>query len=268
MLKRALDLAYLLHKDQVDKSGKPYFFHPMYVAMQFTEEKEQVVALLHDIVEDTDLTVEGIEGLFNKEIAEAVDAISRRKNEKYFDYIERVKTNPIAHKVKIEDLKHNLSNERMDALDKEEAKSLKERYSKALNLLTLTIAEEFKLNDLEMELLAFAHKILKQNDKNIYFYKVPDSCSFIVYEMKEEKHSQRKYSIKKYSCGETTQLWTLTYETCTEGEGVEKRNIGTYVTLTNLCYDLVAIVPNTKEEKEKAFDVFNDYILNNNLRNV
>lgn len=142
-LYEAIKISYLLHDKQKDKCGKPYFFHPMYVAMQLDDETEQIVALLHDVVEDTDLTVQGIRGIFDDKIADAIDAISRREGEKYFEYIKRVKENELACKVKIEDIKHNMLPDRLSFLNKTEAESLKKRYTKALSILKDSSEEEF-----------------------------------------------------------------------------------------------------------------------------
>ena len=127
-------MTYWAHFSDTDKGGQPYIVHPVYIALQLQDEKEKIVALLHDTVEDKRLNLDIIEREFGEEIAEAVDAISRREGEKYFDYIERVKQNTLAKKVKIEDLKHNSDISRIPDAQPEDFSLLK-RYEKALKIL-------------------------------------------------------------------------------------------------------------------------------------
>ena len=106
--KKAMKLCYEAHKDQVDKSGLPYVFHPAHVAEQMTDEATTIVALLHDVVEDTDYTLEDLaaEG-FGKEILEAVALMTHEDDVPYLDYVAKLKDNPIARAVKLADLAHN-----------------------------------------------------------------------------------------------------------------------------------------------------------------
>ena len=124
------------HKGQVDKLGAPYFEHPMVVASMVKDENAKVVALLHDVVEDTKVTLLHLALMnFPQFIIEAVDAISRRKDEQYFVYIERVKQNTLAKEVKIADLNHNLDPVRLSGMPEKGQISLRRRYNKALNIL-------------------------------------------------------------------------------------------------------------------------------------
>ena len=100
-------LAAQLHEGQTDKAGLPYITHPERVASRLETPEAQVVGWLHDTVEDTDMTVAGIEARFGAETAAAVDAISRREGESWEDYLERVKRDPVARRVKISDLIDN-----------------------------------------------------------------------------------------------------------------------------------------------------------------
>lgn len=132
--KKALDLANQKHFNYFDKIGEPYILHPKYVSDKFEVFDFKIVGILHDIIEDTDITLIDLENIgFPKKIIKAIDSISRRKDEKYFEYIERLKKNTIAKKVKIEDLKHNLLSERIDRIENNE--SMKKRYLKALKIL-------------------------------------------------------------------------------------------------------------------------------------
>ena len=106
---KALKLMYEKHKDQVDKQGIPYVFHPFIVANNMETEEETIVALLHDIVEDTDMTLDDLQKLgFSDTVIEAIDTLTHKDNEEYSDYIKRISKNKLATKVKIADLHHNM----------------------------------------------------------------------------------------------------------------------------------------------------------------
>ena len=102
------------HEGQRDKAGKPYVTHPERVAGRLSAPEEQVVAWLHDTVEDTGLTLREIENAFGPETAAAVDAVSRRPGEEWEDYLRRVKQNEVARKVKISDLIDNSNLSRLE----------------------------------------------------------------------------------------------------------------------------------------------------------
>ena len=140
--KKAMKLCYEAHKDQVDKSGLPYVFHPAHVAEQMTDEATTIVALLHDVVEDTDYTLEDLaaEG-FEKEILEAVALMTHEDDVPYLDYVAKLKNNPIARAVKLADLAHNSDLSRIGEIDEETRKRL-EKYKKATALLKESIADE------------------------------------------------------------------------------------------------------------------------------
>lgn len=104
------------HEGQRDKAGQPYVTHPERVAGRLSAPEEQVVAWLHDTVEDTGLTLREIENTFGPETAAAVDAISRRPGEEWEDYLRRVKQNEAARKVKISDLIDNSNLSRIPAV--------------------------------------------------------------------------------------------------------------------------------------------------------
>ncbi len=132
---KAMRIAYEAHKEQYDKGGVPYIFHPYHIAEQLTEEYDICVALLHDVVEDTEVTLSDLEAEgFPKLIIEAVDLLTKIKGEDYMEYIRRVKTNPIAKRVKLLDLIHNSDPSRI-LNDKEKSRILLERYAKAKTIL-------------------------------------------------------------------------------------------------------------------------------------
>ena len=133
--KKAMKLCYEAHKGQVDKSGMPYVFHPFHVAEQMTDETTTIVALLHDVVEDTDYTLEDIaEEGFGKEILEAVALMTHEDDVPYLDYVAKLKDNPIARAVKLADLAHNSDLSRIGEVDEETRQRL-EKYKKAIALL-------------------------------------------------------------------------------------------------------------------------------------
>lgn len=134
LIKKAMQLCFMVHKQQVDKGNLPYVFHPFYIACQMDSEVEIVVALLHDVVEDSSYSFDDlIEMGFSTEIIEALKLLTR-KQENYFEYITRIKTNSLATKIKIADLKHNSDINRLDNVTKQDLKRI-EKYQKALDIL-------------------------------------------------------------------------------------------------------------------------------------
>lgn len=135
----AIDLANRIHKQQLDKAGQPYIFHPMRVASKFKDEKYQIVALLHDVVEDCEeggrnSLCKHIHYNYSLEISDALASITRKENESYMDFIKRVSQNDIARAVKIEDLKDNMDLSRLNETTNEDLKRYN-KYQKALEYL-------------------------------------------------------------------------------------------------------------------------------------
>ena len=135
LTKKSLYISYNAHKNQVDKSGMPYVFHPFHLAEQMDDEYSVCVALLHDVVEDTDITIEDlrVEG-FPKEIINAIEMMTHNDSVPYLDYVKIIKNNPIARKVKLADLKHNSDLSRLDKID-DKALERVEKYKKAIGIL-------------------------------------------------------------------------------------------------------------------------------------
>ena len=113
-VEKALEIATKAHEGQYDKSGVPYIEHPKHVAEGVHGDIAKATAYLHDVIEDTDVTAEDLrrDGI-PEEVVEAVIMLTHDEHENYYDYIRRVKTNPIAKEVKIEDLKHNSDKSRI-----------------------------------------------------------------------------------------------------------------------------------------------------------
>jgi (p)ppGpp synthase/HD superfamily hydrolase len=131
-LEKAIELAVEKHKGQVDKGGAPYILHPLFIMTRMDTETEKIVAVLHDIIEDTELTFKDLKNYgFSDEVLNALEYLTRRNDEDYFSYIERIKNNPIAIKVKLADLEHNMDLRRIKNLtDQDVIRSVK-KYKRA-----------------------------------------------------------------------------------------------------------------------------------------
>ena len=135
LTKKAIKISFNAHKNQVDKSGMPYVFHPFHLAEQMDDEYSVCVALLHDVIEDTDITIEDLkaEG-FPKEVINAIELMTHSDSVLYLDYVKAIKNNSIARKVKLVDLKHNSDLSRLDNID-DMALKRAEKYKKAIEIL-------------------------------------------------------------------------------------------------------------------------------------
>ena len=134
--KKAIRLMFDAHQYQVDKSGLPYVFHPFHIAEQMQDEATTIVALLHDIVEDTDYTLEDIRAMgFSDEVCAAIDLMTHRDGVPYMEYVRNIKSNPLAAAVKLADLLHNSDPARLDTLTQQDLARI-EKYHKAIQILT------------------------------------------------------------------------------------------------------------------------------------
>jgi len=149
LIKKALRIAFETHKDQFDKAGLPYIFHPFHLAEQMETEDEICVALLHDVVEDSDITFDDLRAHgFSSQVVDAVALLTHyvyHGDCHYMYYIRQIKTNPLATKVKLADLRHNSDITRLDEID-EKMKKLLEKYQSAIELL----CEEDTMNNEEI----------------------------------------------------------------------------------------------------------------------
>ena len=137
MLERAIGIAVEAHKGQLDKGGNPYILHPLRVMMSVDLELEKIVAVLHDVVEDSNWTFEALlaEG-FSTEVIEALKSVTKNSdNEDYYSFIQRAIQNPIGRKVKIADLRDNLDVTRISDITDKDVKRIN-KYKKALKILT------------------------------------------------------------------------------------------------------------------------------------
>jgi (p)ppGpp synthase/HD superfamily hydrolase len=135
MTKKAMKIAYMAHEGQTDKSGIPYIFHSYHVAEQMDTEETVITALLHDVVEDTPLTLSYLEEEgFSKAVLEALALLTHDRSVPYMDYIRALSHNDIALKVKLADLKHNSDISRLDQPDEKDRERQK-KYRQALACL-------------------------------------------------------------------------------------------------------------------------------------
>jgi (p)ppGpp synthase/HD superfamily hydrolase len=113
-LDKALQIAIKVHQHQKDRHGKYYILHPIRVMIRVDSEEEQIVAILHDVVEDSEWSIEMLrkEG-FSENILEAIDCLTKKDGEDYMDYINRNRENHIARQVKIADLEDNMDMRRI-----------------------------------------------------------------------------------------------------------------------------------------------------------
>ena len=137
LTKKALKLCFEAHKDQTDKTGLPYVFHPFRLAEQMTDEYTTVTALLHDVVEDTDYTLNDLKEMgYPDEVIQALSLLTHDDGSEYMDYVKRLKNNPIARAVKLADLKHNSDLSRYDTIDNQAIKRTA-KYQQAIEILSL-----------------------------------------------------------------------------------------------------------------------------------
>lgn len=139
---KALKFAYDAHHGQLDYNGIPYIFHPVHLAESMDDEISCCAALLHDVVEDTPVTMEQLRQEFPPEVTEVVallthDDSTEFRSEDYFAYVRRIKAHPIARKVKLADIAHNSDQSRCvgSGLTQEQLQHWKEKYAKARAIL-------------------------------------------------------------------------------------------------------------------------------------
>ncbi len=113
-LERAISIAVESHAGQVQKDGSPYILHPLYLMMQMADEDEKIVAVLHDVVEDTEWTLTDLQAEgFPDEVVVAVGLLTRQRGMSYEDFIEEIRPNSLARRVKIADIAHNMDIRRL-----------------------------------------------------------------------------------------------------------------------------------------------------------
>ena len=132
----AVSIAARAHRGQTDKAGAPYLLHPLRMMLRMDTEAAMMAAVLHDVVEDTEWTLERLrEAGFSDEVLEAVDCLTHREGESYEEFVKRVRTNPIARQVKIADLEDNMNVRRINQIGPRDLERL-EKYHRAWRVLT------------------------------------------------------------------------------------------------------------------------------------
>lgn len=135
-LEDAIILAAWAHRSQKEDHGRPYILHPLRVMSRMQTEAEMMVAVLHDVVEDTRYTLDDLrQAGYPAEVVEAVDALSRRQGESYEAFIERIRLNPLAVRVKLADLEDNMDLRRLPDVGEPDLERL-QRYRRAWKMLT------------------------------------------------------------------------------------------------------------------------------------
>jgi (p)ppGpp synthase/HD superfamily hydrolase len=135
-LENAIAIAVEAHRGQKDRAGAAYILHPLRVMARLNFEAEQIVAVLHDVVEDTDWTLDRLrqEG-FSDDVLQAIDCVTKRDGESYEDFVKRSAGNPLARRVKIADLEDNMNVRRLDGVTPMDAERLN-KYLRAWQHLT------------------------------------------------------------------------------------------------------------------------------------
>ena len=117
----ALELAVEKHKNQTDKAGNPYILHPLHVMENVNSKEGKIIAILHDIIEDTDVTEDYLLKIrLSKRIVDAVVALTRSEDIDYQEYIKNLGSNPLAKEVKLADLEHNMDLKRLPTLEEKD----------------------------------------------------------------------------------------------------------------------------------------------------
>ena len=133
---KAMQIAYDAHQGQVDKGGLPYIFHPYHLAEAMEDEISCCAALLHDVVEDTAVTMADLAKEFPPAVLEVLQLLTHREDVAYFDYVQAIKANPIAVKIKLADIAHNSDQSRCPNLTPEQLAYFRSKYENAKRILT------------------------------------------------------------------------------------------------------------------------------------
>lgn len=137
LTRKAMILAYQAHHGQVDYNGVPYILHPVHLAEQMDDEVSCITALLHDVVEDTPVTMEALAEEFPGEVIEVLRLLTHAPGQDYFEYVRALKDHPTARKIKLADLAHNSDQTRCIGSDLSEEKLAywRHKYQKATAIL-------------------------------------------------------------------------------------------------------------------------------------
>ena len=175
-VKLAYAIAFTAHKGQKDKVGMDYINHPLTVSNNCLTIDEKIVALLHDVLEDTQVTKEDLLIFFDDYIVEAVELLTKSKEESYTDYLAKIKQNKIARKVKIQDLKHNMDISRFKEPSEWILNRIETKYKPALEFLT----EGFNDN-----LILCAKASYSKNHGKLYTFLVNEKVDDVIWFVKD-----------------------------------------------------------------------------------
>ncbi|HMP73547.1 MAG TPA: GTP pyrophosphokinase [Kiritimatiellia bacterium] len=135
-IEQAILLAVEAHRGQTDLSGQPYILHPLRVMMGVSGEHEQIAGVLHDVVEDTSVTLADLRSMgFPEAAVNAVDCLTKRDGEAYEEYLSRVEGNPVARAVKLADLADNMRLDRLSEVTERDLKRMKKYEAAKARLL-------------------------------------------------------------------------------------------------------------------------------------
>lgn len=136
LTRKAMKIAYDAHHGQVDKGGLPYIFHPLHLAEEMEDEVSCCAALLHDVAEDTSVTLEDLAKEFPPEVIAVLELLTHREDVPYFDYVRSIRANPIAVKIKLADIAHNSDQSRCPEMSEEHRRYFRHKYETAKAILT------------------------------------------------------------------------------------------------------------------------------------
>lgn len=140
-LESAIAVAAKAHEGQTDKAGEPYILHPLRVMLRLTSIEDMITAILHDVVEDSDITFEDLRSKgFSEQIIEAINLVTKKPGESYDDFIRRAASNPIARRVKLADLKDNCRLSRIKNPTDDDLKRIK-KYRRAIRMIRKEVVE-------------------------------------------------------------------------------------------------------------------------------
>ena len=134
-IEKAIAIAVEAHKGQEDKAGDPYILHPLRVMFRMETREEMVVAVLHDVLEDTAITPDQLKEMgFSETVLEALDSVTKRAGETYEDFVRRAALHPIGKKIKLADLRDNMDLSRLEEITDNDIKRVK-KYHGALKII-------------------------------------------------------------------------------------------------------------------------------------
>ena len=135
LIEKAIAIAVEAHKCQEDKAGDPYILHPLRVMFRMETREEMVVAVLHDVLEDTPITPDQLKEMgFSETVLKALDSVTKRAGERYEDFVQRAALHPIGKKIKLADLRDNMDLSRLEEITDEDIRRVK-KYHGALKII-------------------------------------------------------------------------------------------------------------------------------------